>query len=162
MNYCIRKTAIFSVYNTLVVYVRKFSSQQANPPIRNANSKLNMEIEDEVKQFAARSSRQPTDEEFLELENTVRELRAKYCRDDGGGNGSVASSNSRGKGTTRGSNNSSTRVSENVVQSRDADIDRDEHNKSRHRDSGEGDRGREGGECGSDDKRNADAAGQGS
>lgn len=119
-----------------------------------------MEIEDEVKEFTARSSRQPTDEEFLELENTVRELRAKYCRNEGGCNGSVASSDSRGKGTTRGSNNSSRRVSEKVLQSRDADRNRDEDLKSRHHGSGEGDREREGGKCGGDDKGSADAAGQ--
>lgn len=79
-----------------------------------------MEIENEVKVFTARSSRQPTDEQFLELENTIRELRAKYCRDQSVCNdgGSVASSSgSQGKETTRGSNASSRmEVSEHNVQ----------------------------------------------
>ena len=47
---------------------------------RNASSRLNKEIEEEVKAFTARSTGQPTDQDFLELENNVRELRVKYCK----------------------------------------------------------------------------------
>lgn len=47
---------------------------------RNPDSKVNAEIRDEVAKFAARSRRQPTDDEFLDLENTVREIRAKYSK----------------------------------------------------------------------------------
>lgn len=62
------------------------------------NSRLNKEIEDEVKAFTARSTGQPTDQDFLELENSVRELRVKYCKSGGSvtsrqdGEGRVASS----------------------------------------------------------------------
>ncbi|CAN0530872.1 unnamed protein product, partial [Ectocarpus sp. 12 AP-2014] len=55
--------------------VQKYGSK------RNVNnSKLNLEIEEEVSAFTARTSRQPTDDEFLELENAVRELRSKYVK----------------------------------------------------------------------------------
>lgn len=54
---------------------------------RNINSKLNQEIEEEVTAFTARTSRQPTDDEFMVLENTVRGIRAKYVKNGGGGDG---------------------------------------------------------------------------
>lgn len=63
---------------------------------RNANSKLNLEIEEEVSAFTARTSRQPTDDEFLGLENAVRELRAKYVKRGGSGGGSGGATGSRG------------------------------------------------------------------
>lgn len=63
---------------------------------RNVNSKLNLEIEEEVSAFTARTSRQPTDDEFLELENAVRELRAKYVKRGGSGGGSGGATGSRG------------------------------------------------------------------
>lgn len=47
---------------------------------RNTNSKLNAEIREEVKAFTSRSTGPLSDEEFLELENSVREIRAKYGR----------------------------------------------------------------------------------
>jgi len=70
---------------------------------RNLNSKLNQEIEEEVSAFTARASRQPTDDEFLVLENTIRELRAKYVKN--GGNRGVSAAGSRGSsdGGRRGS-----------------------------------------------------------
>lgn len=71
---------------------------------RNPNSKLNQEIEEEVSAFTARASSQPTDDEFLVLENTVRELRAKYVKNGGNRSGSAATG-SRGSsdGGRRGS-----------------------------------------------------------
>lgn len=80
--------------------------------IRNPNSRLNQEIEEEVGAFTARTKQQPTDDEFLELENAIRELRAKYIKngrgsetgsrggDGSGGRGSAASGRASG---TRGS-----------------------------------------------------------
>eukprot|EP00903_Cladosiphon_okamuranus_P005407 g5395.t1 len=52
---------------------------------RNPNSKLNQEIEEEVSAFTARTKQQPKDDDFLELENAIRELRAKFVK---GGRGS--------------------------------------------------------------------------
>lgn len=51
--------------------------------------------------FTARTSRQPTDDEFMVLENTIRELRAKYMKNGGGGGDSGrggSSMGSRGSG----------------------------------------------------------------
>lgn len=93
---------------TTVVYMFTYLSLRRNrsfisdcPPneIRNPSSRLNKEIEDEVKAFTARSTGQPTDQDFLELENNVRELRVKYCksggsvtsRQDGDGRGASSS-----------------------------------------------------------------------
>lgn len=47
---------------------------------RNKNSRLNTEIREEVKAFTSRATCPLSDEEFLELENNVRELHAKYGR----------------------------------------------------------------------------------
>lgn len=72
--------------------------------------------------FTARTNQQPTDDEFLVLENAIRELRAKYTKngrgsetgsrggDGGGRRGSAASGGGSG---TRGS--SKRGVSENTV-----------------------------------------------
>lgn len=71
---------------------------------RKVNSKLNQEIEEEVAAFTARTSRQPTDDEFMVLENTVRGLRAKYVKNGGGGGGDSrcgSSTGSRGSGGGR-------------------------------------------------------------
>lgn len=67
---------------------------------RNPNSKLNQEIEEEVSAFTARSNQQPTDDEFLELENAIRELRAKYIKN---GRGSEIGSRGSGGSARRGS-----------------------------------------------------------
>eukprot|EP00752_Nemacystus_decipiens_P001813 g1751.t1 len=67
---------------------------------RNPNSKLNQEIEDEVSAFTARTKQQPTDDEFLELENAIRELRAKYIKN---GRGSEMSSRGSDGSGRRGS-----------------------------------------------------------
>lgn len=93
-------TDLFTIntHHGQIVQVRRTSSQFSLSPSqslvslnlastrRHPSSKLNKEIEDEVKAFTARSTGQPTDQDFLELENNVRELRTKYCK-----SGSVAS-----------------------------------------------------------------------
>lgn len=47
---------------------------------RNPDSRLNILIRKEVKSFITCSGQKPRQEAFLELENTVRELRAKQAK----------------------------------------------------------------------------------
>ncbi|CAN0346919.1 unnamed protein product [Pylaiella littoralis] len=76
---------------------------------RNLSSKLNQEIEEEVAAFTARTSRQPTDEEFMVLENTIRDLRAKYVKNgDGGGGGGRGGSSTGSRGSGGGGRTCST------------------------------------------------------
>lgn len=76
---------------------------------RNLSSKLNQEIEEEVAAFTARTSRQPTDEEFMVLENTIRDLRAKYVKSgDGGGGGGRGGSSTGSRGSGGGGRTCST------------------------------------------------------
>lgn len=84
---------------------------------RTPNSSLNKEIEEEVKAFtAARSGRRPpTDEEFLELENTVRELRAKCSKGGGGGDDGNRAGDGEDGGGSRGGSGKESRGSSRKV-----------------------------------------------
>ena len=82
---------------------RSFPAIQYTFHSRNPSSKLNQEIEEEVGAFTARASSQPTDDEFLVLENTIRELRAKYVKNGGSRGGSAAGSRGGSDGGRRGS-----------------------------------------------------------
>lgn len=100
------------------------SAHNNNDNDRNPNSSLNKEIEERVKAFASAqqgSRSQPTDEEFLELENAVRELRSKYPKnnvsgsiagdDDDGEKSNASGSGAGGGGRSReSSRRSSTKV----------------------------------------------------
>lgn len=98
---------------------------------RNPSCQLNTEIENEVKNFTNKSSHQPTDEEFLELESTIREIRANYCKDGSGfvagtedGRASAGPSSGRNGDTT-----GSSRVSEVSSQKSES---KHHHRKSRN------------------------------
>lgn len=91
------------------IFSAKWNGNHLN---RNPNSKLNQEIDEEVSAFVAHTKQQPTDDEFLELENAIRELRAKYMKNGRGsetgsrgsdGSGRRGSAASGHGGGTRGS-----------------------------------------------------------